>query len=191
MSRISMFPTVFEDVLQINISKLKGWGYLEPNQWKSGQLNWTRNGSPNGDIFIAICTHEGNEYLQFRYSYRDQPRDYKVQLIKKPSNLGIGEMWFFKCPKTGNLCRKLHSIGGYFYHREAFRDYYYESQLRSKTYRDIEKQYKGYFSLDRYYEELYSKNFKKSYKGKPTKRYLKLLEKIEKAEKSDPPPKNF
>ncbi|MEB2786009.1 hypothetical protein [Algoriphagus persicinus] len=189
MSRISMFPTVFEDVLKINISKLKGWGYLTPNQWKSGQLNWTRNGSPNGEISIAICTQEGNEYLHLRYSYRDQPRDYQVQLIKKLSNLGKGEMWFFKCPKTGKLCRKLYSIGGYFYHREAFKGYYYESQLRSKTYRDIEKQYKGYFSLDRYYEELYSKNLKKTYRGMPTKRYLKLTEKIRMAERIESIPK--
>ena len=132
-----------------------------------------------------------NEYLHLKYNFRGEPRDYKVQLVKKPSNLGIGEMWFFKCPQTGMLCRKLYSIGGYFFHREAFKGYYYESQLRSKNYRDLEKQYKGYFSLDRYYEELYSKNFKKTYRGKPTKRYLKLLEKIEKAEKTEPPPKNF
>lgn len=191
MSRISMFPTVFEEVLQINISNLKKWGYLKPNVWKTGQLSWTRNGVPNGEISIGIYMGEGNEYLHLRYNYKDQPRDYKIQLIKKPSNLGIGEMWFFKCPQTGKLCRKLYSIGGFFYHREAFKGYYYESQLRSKTYRDIEKKYKEYFSLDRYYQELYSKNFRKNYKGKPTKRYLKLLEKIRKAEKCDPPPKNF
>lgn len=191
MSRISYFPTLYEDALQINIAKLKGWGYLDDNHWKTGDLNWSRNGNPSGSISIGVSTLEGNEYLHLKYHYKEEPRDYHIQLVRKSSNLGIGEMWFFKCPKTGKLCRKLFSIGGYFYHREAFKFCFYESQLRSKNYRAIEKRFKGYFSLDKYYEELYSKNFKKTYNGKPTKRYLKLMEKIKNAERIESVPKHF
>ena len=36
---------------------------------------------------------------------------------------------------------------------------------------------------DRHYEELYSKYFKTHYSGKPTRRYLKLMEQIYKAER--------
>lgn len=191
MSRIPTFPTLYEDALNINISKLKGWGFLKPNQYRSTNLNWSRNGNPVGNIDIRISTHEENEYLHLKYNFCDEPRDYQIQLVRKPSNLGIGEMWFFKCPKTGKLCRKLYSIGGYFYHREAFKYCFYESQLRSKYYRSIEKQFKGYFSMDKYFEELYSKNFKKTYRGKPTKRYKKVKEKIENAERIESVPKHL
>jgi len=47
----------------------------------------------------------------------------------------------------------------------------------------MEKVYGNYFDNDEHYKELYSKHFKKFYNGKPTKRYLKLLQQIEKAEK--------
>lgn len=36
---------------------------------------------------------------------------------------------------------------------------------------------------DKYYEELHSKYFKTHYNGKPTKRYLKLMQKIKMAER--------
>ena len=42
----------------------------------------------------------------------------------------------------------------------------------------------SYFESDSIYEQLYKKNFKKTYAGKPTKRYLKLSEKLERIERS-------
>ena len=47
----------------------------------------------------------------------------------------------------------------------------------------MEKVYGSYFDIDRLDEELYSKHFKTHYNGKPTKRYLKLMGKINKAER--------
>ena len=40
----------------------------------------------------------------------------------------------------------------------------------------------AYFQTDQLYEQLYKKNFKKQYAGKPTKKYLKLTQQIQKAE---------
>ena len=59
----------------------------------------------------------------------------------------------------------------------------YESQTKSKSWRLMDKVYGSYFKLDELYEELYSKHFKTHYNGKPTKRYLKLLEQINRAER--------
>ncbi|MAZ27116.1 MAG: hypothetical protein CL868_08590 [Cytophagaceae bacterium] len=60
----------------------------------------------------------------------------------------------------------------------------YESQKQSKKWRAMEKVYGSYFDCDKYYyRELYSKYFKTHYKGKPTKRYLYLMQKINEAEK--------
>ena len=58
----------------------------------------------------------------------------------------------------------------------------YECQTKSKSWRQFDTVYGNYFKLDGLYEELYSKHFKTHYNGKPTKRYLKLLEQINKAE---------
>ena len=59
----------------------------------------------------------------------------------------------------------------------------YESQTKSKSWRQMDKVYGSYFKLDELYEELYSKHFKTHYNSKPTKRYLSLLNKISQAEK--------
>jgi len=176
------FPTLYNEALQIHISKLKGWGYLNPEQIKSGILNWSRNGNPTGSISIKVNTHSEQPYIELDYKYRDEPRNYKVYLTSTPSNLNRGEIWYFICPQTKKRCRKLYSIGGYFLHREAFNGCMYETQTQSKKYRQLDKTLGAYFKSDNLYSELYKKNFKKSYAGKPTKKYLKLTQQIQKAE---------
>ncbi len=66
-------------------------------------------------------------------------------------------------------------------HRSALPSRMYSSQTQSKKWRLMDKVYGCYFDLDRLYEELYSKHFKTHYNGKPTKRYLKLMRQINKA----------
>lgn len=182
MPKPHTFPTLYNEALQISISKLKGWGYLNPEQIKSGTLNWSRNGNPTGSISIQVNTHSEQPYIELDYKYRDEPRNYKVYLTSTPSNLNRGEIWYFICPQTKKRCRKLYSIGGYFLHREAFNGCMYETQTQSKKYRQLDKTLGAYFEIDNLYEELYKKNFKKTYAGKPTKKYLRIMEQIQKAE---------
>lgn len=176
------FPTLYNEALQIDISKLKGWGYLDPEQIKSCTLNWSRNGNPTGSISIQVNTHSEQPYIELDYKFRDEPRNYKVRLVSIPSNLGKGLIWYFLCPQTKKRCRKLYSIGGYFLHREAFKGCMYETQTQSKKYRQLDKILGAYLKSDNLYSELYKKNFKKTYAGKPTKRYLRIMEQIQKAE---------
>jgi len=182
MPKPHTFPTLYNEALQIHISKLKGWGYLNPEQIKSGTLNWSRNGNPTGSISIQVNTHSEQPYIELDYKYRDEPRNYKVYLTSTPSNLNRGEIWYFICPQTKKRCRKLYSIGGYFLHREAFNGCMYETQTKSKKYRQLDKTLGAYLKSDNLYSELYKKNFKKSYAGKPTKKYLRIMEQIQKAE---------
>jgi hypothetical protein len=182
MPKPHTFPTLYNEALQIHISKLKGWGYLDPEQIKSGTLNWSRKGNPTGSISIQVNTHSEQPYIELDYKYRDEPRNYKVYLTSTPSNLNKGEIWYFICPQTKKRCRKLYSIGGYFLHREAFNGCMYETQTQSKKYRQLDKTLGAYFKIDNLYSELYKKNFKKTYAGKPTKRYLRIMEQIQKAE---------
>jgi hypothetical protein len=182
MAKPHSFPTLYNEALQISISKLKGWGYLNPEQIKSGTLNWSSNGNPTGSISIKVNTHSVQLYIELDYKYRNEPRNYKVYLTSTPSNLTKGEIWYFICPKTKKRCRKLYSIGGYFLHREAFNGCMYESQTQSKRNRQLDKTLGAYFKSDNLYSELYKKNFKKTYAGKPTKKYLRIMEQIQKAE---------
>jgi hypothetical protein len=122
-------------------------------------------------------------FIELDYKSNDQSRKYKIDLISKPSNLGNGIIWYFLCPQINNRCRKLYCIGGYFLHPEAFQGCYYESQTQSKYYRNLDKTLGAYFRTDRLYEQLYKKHFKRIYTGKPTKRYLRIMEKIERAER--------
>lgn len=176
------FPTLYNEALQISITKLKEWEYLNPKQIKSGTINWSSNGNPTGSISIIVNTQSEQPYIELDYKYRDEPRNYKVYLTSIPSNLNRGKIWYFLCPQTNKRCRKLYSIGGYFLHREAFNGCMYETQTQSKHYRQLDKTLGAYFKQDGYYEEIYSKHFKTHYNGKPTKRYLKLMNKISQAE---------
>lgn len=187
MPKPSTLPTLFDEVLQLNISKLKQWGYLQPGQFKSGTLTWssTRLGGikeERGSISIRVNTDSPQPYVELDYKFRDEPRKYRVMLASLPSNLGKGRVWYFLCPSTNKRCRKLYSIGGYFLHREAFNGCMYESQTQTKKWREMEKVYGCYFDSDKCYTELYKKHFKKFYNGKPTKRYLKLMETIKQSE---------
>lgn len=182
MPKPHTFPTLYNEALQIHISKLKGWGYLDPKQIKSGTLNWSRNGNPIGSISIRVNTHSEQPYIELDYKFRDEPRNYKVYLTSTSSNLNRGEIWYFICPQTKKRCRKLYSIGGYFLHREAFNGCMYETQTQSKKNRQLDKTLGVYFKSDNLYSELYKKNFKKTYAGKPTKKYLRIMEQIQKAE---------
>ena len=182
MPKPHTFPTLYNEALQISISKLKEWEYLNPEQIKSGTITWSRNGSQTGSISIQANTYSEKPYIELDYKYKDEPRNYKVYLTTTPSNLNRGEIWYFICPQTKKRCRKLYSIGGYFLHREAFNGCMYETQTQSKKYRQLDKTLGAYFKSDNLYSELYKKNFKKTYAGKPTKKYLRIMEQIQKAE---------
>lgn len=177
------FPTLYNEALQISISKLKDWGYLSPGEKKSGTLTWSRNGNQTGSISIKVNTHSEQPYIELDYKYRNEPRNYKVRLVSIPSNLGKGLIWYFLCPQTNKRCRKLYSIGGYFLHREAFNGCMYETQTQSKKYGQLDKTLGAYFRTDELYSQLQQKHFKKTYAGKPTKRYLRILGAIQRAER--------
>ena len=175
-------PTLYNQVLQISITKLKQWQYLKSNQMKGGRISWYRSGNQSSSISIFVCTYSEQEYVELEYEYRGELRNYKIDLVSIPSNLGKGFIWYFLCPETNKRCRKLYLVGGYFLHREAFKDCMYESQIQSKKYRELNKTFGAYFKIDELYEQLYQKHFKKTYAGKPTKKYLRIMEQIQKAE---------
>jgi hypothetical protein len=182
MPKPHTFPTLYDEVKTVSIFFLAKHGYLKSNQLKAGSIHWSRNGEKTGSISIRVCTYFENPYIEFDYKCNQQPIKYKVQLVSALSNLGKGFVWYFVCPKTNKRCRKLYLADTYFYHRSAFRGCMYEKQTQSKKSRYLNKTLGVYFRTDQLIEQLYKKHFKKQYAGKPTKKYLKLTQQIEKAE---------
>jgi hypothetical protein len=179
MPKPHTFPTLYNEALQIDISKLKGWGYLDPKQVKNGTITWSRNGDPIGEISIKGNSQNEQPFITLDYKYKGEPRNYKVYLTSTRSNLNKGLIWYFLCPKTKKRCRKLYSIGGYFLHRAAFEGCMYESQIQTKRSRELEKTFGEYFKSESLIITLHKKNFKRTYAGKPTKKYLRIMGQIQ------------
>jgi hypothetical protein len=177
------FPTLFDEIKSISIKDLKLLGYLENNRITSGNVNWKMRGESTGRISVKATMSNDNNFIDFSYTCNNEKYNYRVYLVYLKSNLNKGKIWYFECRFTGMRCRKLHLIKGKFQHRTALKKGMYSKQTQSKKWRSLGKIYGSYFDSENYYSELYSKHFKKFYKGKPTKRYLKLMQKINEVEK--------
>jgi len=188
MGRYGNYPTTVEDCLTFRLKSLteNNNTYLTSYGTQRGVTSWSTNGVVNSTINIEVTHTEYRSHIIFDYSCNGEPKKYKVNLVSKVSNLGKGVIWFFVCPSTGKLCRKLYLNSGYFLHRTAFSSLMYSKQIESKKYRDLDKVFGAYFVRDEVYKELYKKYFKTHYKGKPTKRYLKLKSKIDIANRFPP-----
>lgn len=183
MPAYSTYPTLLDEVNQISITKLKEFGYFESESFKSGRLTWSRRGQEIGSVRLYVDLRS-YPYAFFSYNFNDDESvKLRVEMISIDSNLGVGKIWYFVCPRTGKRCRKLYGAGKYFLHRDAFPDAMYKSQTYSVNQRKMNKIFNAVFAIDKYSELLYNKNLKTHYKGKPTKKYRKILEKLNVAKK--------
>lgn len=121
-------------------------------------------------------------FIELNYKYRDEPRDLIIPIEFVPSNLGMGEIAYFICPKTLKRCRKLHCIHGWFYHRSAFNGCYYDSQIVSKRFRRYTTALNNYRDFSELHKQQHKKYRKTHYRGKPTKGEIQLLKKLQLAQ---------
>jgi hypothetical protein len=182
MAKPATFPTLYDQCATVTISFLKNHKYLEPGGWKTGTISWSQGEGElrivTGTINIEVNRQTERPYIELNYKTKDNPINYRVQLVSIPSNIGKGIIWYFVCPNTGKRCRKLYLINGYFLHRKAFKDCFYEKQTRSHKSRKFHKYYENFFGIDKIYEQIYCSYFKNNYAGRLTKRYQKLMMKI-------------
>ena len=170
-----------EDLKSLSINDIKR--YLKPNMISEGVvLTYYRNEERTGSIGIDVFIEETEGSLMLDYVYHGNEKiRYEVKLISKPSNLGKGIVWYFVCPETGKICRKLHLKDGRFLHRTAFPDLYYENQVLSSNWRKWSKAAKMVLNEEPY-EEYFKKHRKRKYNGVPTKQEIKLQSIIDKKE---------
>jgi hypothetical protein len=182
MARLSKNPILLDYCKSISISDLARMGFLRQNSTNINTVIWKKKGVETASITLTVNLYTPRHcFAEFSYSCTQGPIEYRVQMEALPSNLGKGKLWYFICPRTGKRCRKLHFLEGYFLHRSAFPSALYELQTWSKEdrYEATKPIYRSTFA-EIIYDELYSNNFKKTYKGKLTKRYKMVLKKLQK-----------
>lgn len=134
-----------DDYLSISVSELKSMGYFLPAATCSGVVTWKRGGSLIASVGFATKT-TGVPVAKFSYEANGRPVAYDVALRWKRSNLNPTTehgYYYFVCPVTGALCRKLYLVDGRFVGRKAFKPLY-EAQTEShkdrrerRTWRDL------------------------------------------------------
>lgn len=178
MPKFSTNPIILDNVLQLNITYLKQCNYFEPNQLQSRVISWIKEGEVISSITIMVNTENNLPFITLNYNYENKQICYSINIISKESNLNKGEILYFQCPVTNKLCRKLYFINGCFLHREAMKGTMYHIQTESKQHRAITRKYKVTWKGNGY-DQLNQKYFKAFYNGKPTKKYLRIVRKIE------------
>lgn len=159
-------------------------GFLKKNDyftgWRSGTITWTRSGwggESKNSVGIEVSTMDGDGYLRIHYTQTDHDTDekkdfdYKIPLTTTPCRYG-GKRFWFTCPwyKSGVYCGRrvgvLYKDGDYFACRHCY-NLTYES-------RNLSGRYKGFVSIPdiEKAEEGIKKRF---YKGKPTRKYRRLM----------------
>lgn len=100
----------------------------------------------------------------------------KIEMVSRKSNINNGLIWYFICPKTGKRCSKLYLYRGLFLHRSAI-PCNYSDQNEARKYRLLKRMFRVENGLTG--DEIFKKHFKTKYAGKYTKRYLRIIAKIQ------------
>lgn len=150
--------------------------FIINGSYKSGIVTWTFGVNKSSVGYTAVITETEN-YLELKYTHTDrgsgnkEDMDYKIQLTTSPCKYG-GKRYWFICPlsKNGQYCGKrvgvIYSIGKYFGCRHCG-EITYNSQMQSER-------YKGFVSIPdiEKAEQEVKRNY---YKGKPTRKYKRLM----------------
>lgn len=123
-----------DDYLSISVSDLKRMGYFAPAATCSGVVTWKRGGHVVASVGFATKT-TGVPVARFSYEVNGEPQAYDVALRWKRSNLNPTTehgYYYFVCPVTGALCRKLYLVDGRFVGRKAFKPLYEAQTLSHK-----------------------------------------------------------
>lgn len=197
MGSYSWGGTTVESCKTLSLKRLREWGLLEPGCYQSTTITFYTGKEETGSMRIWISTLSNDACVQLKYYFEEKEGnryiDYKIPLVKVPSNLGKGFRYYFQCPVTGKKCMKLYRPPweDYFLHREAFQDLRYEQQIKSKKSRSFWSGPIGLlFKEDMLRNELLDKPkyAKLYYRGEPTprlRRYLKVKERLSKYSRGD------
>lgn len=142
-------------------------------------ITYTTKWTNGASIKVKTVYNETEKHIVLMYNYNKKPLEYDIKLAEVKSNLGKGVVLYFICPETQQRCRILYCCYGseIFKSRTAYRNrIYYFDQVISKAFLTPTR----YNKVDKVINDLYQKRATKLYKGKETKRRLRLLRLLKK-----------
>lgn len=177
MGRHTTGSLTTNEVYRIELSYLLKRKFIQKGRTIEFILRWN-NGSK---ISVVSCYIADEIWLKLHYTVTDyegkkHDYDYKIHLTENPSNLGIGNVLYFICPNSGNLCRILYKCYGshIWKSRKAYKyRIYYPCQVSSKLSYFNDR----YWQIDKKLENLKIKRRNYYYKNNKTKR-LKRIERL-------------
>lgn len=181
MPRQTRFPILLDECIILSISYLLRERYIYAFADRIEEIGWIKNDAELVKLVVKvhIKMEELNGKIQLQYFINGYEFKYIVAIISKPSNLGKGKVYYFKCPFTGMTCKNLYLINGLFVHRLYFHKCLYSSQ----TYSWYTRQIKLSFDILRHevsHVVIPRKRYSKThYRGIPTKRMISVLNKRE------------
>lgn len=162
--------------LTLSVADCKRLGFLRPNAICSGSIQWTRGGAVVASVGFGTLT-TGVPVARFSYDYNGKPQTYDVALRWKRSNLNPESehgYYYFVCPETGTLCRKLYLVGGRFVSRQAFRALYPVQTYSRKTRRETQA-WRDFMAVD---DLVYNQRFRREYYDGRITPYGRKVEKL-------------
>jgi hypothetical protein len=173
-----------EDCRSVSVFFLKKHGYFRGYQ--SGLMTWKNSfGEQTASIGVAVSTLPGDDYARFQYTSTDRHSgekteyDYKVSVTTTPCNFG-GLRYWFVCPlyTNGIYCgRRVGTLylapgGKYFGCRHCY-NLSYESRNESRLGRPGGLGYT--LKLECQIERLYGQIKRRTYRGRPTRKFRRLV----------------
>lgn len=147
--------------------------FLKRSEGLRGFFKLNFRGVDRGYVLVFFDNQASN--MTFSYQYRGELKRLDIGFERIASNLGRGDLWYFICPLTKKMCRKLYFIAGYFAHRTAFKYAYYENQTMSRRRRERDKEVSKTLRLNKEYEDYMQRPPRMNYGGKLTKRWVKYM----------------
>lgn len=170
-------PVILERCISLDVGTFRSCLAM-PGRMLSGSVRWSDGDEEASSIGYRIRTDPDRPVLTLLYSIDGDNVTQTIEMVAVPSNLNRGKYWLFTCPVSGKRCKKLHLIRGLFQHRTAVPDAFYRQQARTKwpfgRYWDA---HDGICDILKAAEQPY---FREYYAGKPTRRCLRMLRKIQK-----------
>lgn len=142
---------IIEYLPSLRTSDLKNWDTIS---------NRCVPGKDNSLVRYRLTYELTREVLILEYRINGKAKEQYIDLSFEPSNLGVGEVWYFICPQTEKRCRKLVLWNGKFIHQSCIQNLYYKQQTESNTERVSFK----WIRKHRKYLELVKKQEQKYYK---------------------------
>lgn len=161
-----------EDCLSVSVYFLKKHKYFA-SSFACGSITWLKNGNKLGSVAFSVNTVQ--KYVEFHYSQTEEQkeRSYRVGLETTNCNFGGVRYWFI-CPFCYSRVATLHLYGGNDFACRCCLKLSYESRNRNSRCRGLHK----LFDYDDVQEEIAGLKTK-YYKGKLTRKYSKLLRKVD------------